>query len=210
MPGSSLWLVPPPDSDLHKALQDLITTHLPSIYPSSSSSSSPPPPNFPPHITLTSSTTTPPTDPQAWLDSIPLSPEEVLAALTVSIRDPLVGTPFFRKLTLACGKTRELCDLAVRCRVAGVEGVEEAEARKWMIASFGPHCSLMYSDLSVEEVEGKLHEVGERVRSAREQYPGSGTARGGSVWLVPTSKGIEDWKPVATRQLHDIKWEWLT
>jgi 2',3'-cyclic-nucleotide 3'-phosphodiesterase len=25
--------------------------------------------------------------------------------------------------------------------------------------------------------------------------------RGGTVWLVPTDKSIEDWKPIATRQL---------
>ncbi|KAK0871702.1 hypothetical protein LTS02_001766 [Friedmanniomyces endolithicus] len=204
MPGSSLWLVPPPDSHLHQALQDLISTHIPSIFPH------PPPPPLTPHLTLTSEVFSSHPHPQLWLDNLTLPPQEILAGLTISIRDVLIGSPLFRKLAMACSKNRELCGLVARCRVAGVEGVEEGEADEWVIARFGPHCSLMYSEVPVDEVEAKLHEVGEKVQYAKERYPDSKAASGGEIWLVPTYKAIEDWKPIAIRQLPEMKWEWLT
>jgi len=66
------------------------------------------------------------------------------------------------------------------------------------------------SEVPVDEVEAKLHEVGEKVQYAKERYPDSKAASGGEIWLVPTYKAIEDWKPIAIRQLPEMKWEWLT
>ncbi|KAK5691202.1 hypothetical protein LTR97_011854 [Elasticomyces elasticus] len=109
---------------------------------------------------------------------------------------------------MACSKTVELDGLAVHCRVAGVEGVEQEAADKWVDESYSPHCSLMYSDASEDHVEEKLTKVNDAIQDVRQQYPDSKTTTGGSIWLVPTFKAIDDWKPVAIRQLPSMKWVW--
>ncbi|KAK3096378.1 hypothetical protein LTR53_019302, partial [Teratosphaeriaceae sp. CCFEE 6253] len=115
MPGFALWLVPPEDSPLYKVLHAMILTHIPSIYPHAS------PARFTPHITLTSDCTLPDDiDQQAWLDSIALP--DNLADLRIHIKGMQREAAYFRKLTLMCEKTATLCELAVRCRAAGVEG----------------------------------------------------------------------------------------
>ncbi|KAK5690297.1 hypothetical protein LTR17_025989 [Elasticomyces elasticus] len=190
MPGSSLWLVPPEDSDLYKAIDNLVIQRLPSIYTNAS------PKRFSPHVTLTSDTISDYADPQEWLDSISLPRDDALASLVVTIKDVQVGKPFFKKLTMACSKTVELCDLAVHCRLAGVEGVEQEAADN--------------SDVSEGHVEAQLTTVDDAIRDARQQYSDSKTTTGGSIWLVPTFKTIDDWKPVATRQLPSMRWVWST
>ncbi|KAK3615621.1 hypothetical protein LTR56_026479 [Elasticomyces elasticus] len=204
MPGSSLWLVPPEDSELYKAIDNLVNQRLPSIYTNAS------PKRFSPHVTLTSDTISDYADPQEWLDSISLPREDALASLVVTIKDVQVGKPFFRKLTMACTKTVELCGLAGHCRVAGVEGVEQEAADKWVDESYSPHCSLMYSDVSESHVAEKLTEVIDAIQDAKQQNADSKTTTGGSIWLVPTFKAIDDWKPVAIRQLPSMRWVWST
>lgn len=79
MPGSSLWLLPPPSHPLHAVLTTLITTTLPTRFPREASAASPrvAPHFFPAHVTLSSGI-----DPavyggddresaQAWLDGLP-------------------------------------------------------------------------------------------------------------------------------------------
>ncbi|KAK5734873.1 hypothetical protein LTR17_008645 [Elasticomyces elasticus] len=190
MPGSSLWLVPPEDSDLYKTIDNLVNQRIPSIYTNAS------PKCFSPHVTLTSDTISDYDDPQEWLDSISLPRDDTSASLVVTIKDVQVGTPFFRKLTMTCSKTVELCDLALHCRMAGVEGVEQEVADN--------------SDVSKSHVAEKLTEVDDAIQDVRQQYPDSKTTTGGSIWLVPTFIAIEDWKPVAIRQLPSMRWVWST
>ena len=157
MPGSSLWLVPPEDSALYKSCHQLITTHIPSLF---SSSLATPPPLFTPHVTLTADTVPPDlfpdsTDPaisaQKWLDSIDLpAPSTTQEGLKVVIQKVQIEGHFFRKLTLRCEKSSQLCELAERCRAhhRGKEGLvggeqKREEVGKWVRESYAPHLSLM-------------------------------------------------------------------
>ena len=139
MPGSSLWLVPPEDSELYKAIHELTVNNIPSIFPNEN------PPGFFPHITLTSNAltdpATEPSDKQDWLDGIPMRGS--IKALKVAIQEVEVGKIFFKKVTMRCDKTHELCQLAAACRAAGVEGVDAEGAEKWVGEQYLPHCSLM-------------------------------------------------------------------
>ena len=68
------------------------------------------------------------------------------------------------------------------------------------------------SDLSREEVLARLDNIKAKIRETRESM-GSDclTARGASIWLVPTFKDVGEWSPIATRELDaDIEWEWKT
>ena len=135
MPGSSLWLVPPVDSDLYKAVHCLILKLVPSVYPIAI------PPRFTPHVTLTADTV--PSDisnPQKWLEGLEL-PE--LDSFKVAIQKAQVGSVFFQKLTMRCEKTPELCQLAGHCRAAGLQQTDAKEARDWIEGNYGPHMSLM-------------------------------------------------------------------
>ena len=126
MPGSSLWLLPPPSTSLTTTLQSLITTSIPSLFPST-------PPSFIPHITLTSNITSIPSDPQVWLDDLVL-PE----LSSIEIQSPKVGHIFFQKLTLACHKSAQLTALAKACREQAVGDDAEVFAE-----GYYPHASLM-------------------------------------------------------------------
>ena len=73
MPGSSLWLLPPPSHPLHSTLQTLIRTTLPAHFPREAASSPQVVPHFfPAHITLTSdiSPETYGADSQGWVDRV--------------------------------------------------------------------------------------------------------------------------------------------
>lgn len=129
MPGSSLWLLPPATSTLTKTLQTLISSSIPSLFPTTS----PPPPDFIPHITLTSHITPTPSDPQAWLDKLSLPDLEAVVIL-----HPVVGEIYFQKLTLACAKSKGLTALAKACREQAVGDDADAFAE-----GYYPHLSLM-------------------------------------------------------------------
>ena len=131
--GSSLWLVPSEDSELYKAIHNLIITKIPSLYPIALS------PHFTPHVTLTANTI--PSDlsePQQWLDRLKARESSKLRVL---IRELDVGEIFFQKLTMNCEKTPELCDLAEHCRAAGLNN--DDDAKSWIQKNYRPHCSLM-------------------------------------------------------------------
>ena len=133
MPGSSLWLVPPPDSALHKTISTLITSTIPSLYPIAL------PPRFSPHLTLTADTVKSSSDdPQKWLDGLDLPVEK----LEIRVKEPQVGQIFFRKLTLRCEKDDALKGLAAACRRAGT-GAGAEEVRRWVEEVYAPHVSLM-------------------------------------------------------------------
>ena len=107
MPGSSLWLIPPPTSDLNRHLQDLITTIIPRHFSNTKTH------DFIPHVTITSNISpslhTP--NPQAWLDSVdlPLTSATIITA-EIEALDP--GDPFFKKLTLRLGKDLSLIHIS--------------------------------------------------------------------------------------------------
>lgn len=139
MPGSSLWLVPPPSHPLHDIITKLISTTIPSLFPASS----PPPPSFSPHLTLTSNIDPAiyGTDPQAWLDSIPFPPARVV------FERVMTQDFYYRRCYLKCA-FEGLRDVAGIARAKGVEGEEavgaktEAWLEEWK-GAFGPHVSLL-------------------------------------------------------------------
>ncbi|KAK3696550.1 hypothetical protein LTR37_017892 [Vermiconidia calcicola] len=195
--GSSLWLVPPEDSQLYKAIDQLIKTTIPSLYPIAI------PPQFTPHITLTADTLSAGSEeeaPQQRLDDLNLSG---LDNFKVTIGEVTVGSIFFQKLTMQCKRTPGLCKLAAYCRGVGLQN--EQEAREWVEKEYRPHASLMYSDLPEHEIQAKLDDVKAKISEAKQ---GAASAKGGAIWLVPTFKDVDDWQPVAKRELPDMEWSW--
>lgn len=140
MPGSSLWLIPPPHSSLYSTLNTLINTTIPATIPPSTKTTTQPPPHFSPHVTLTADTVTPSDDPQQWLDRLSLP--ETAKDLRVQMKEPQVGEIFFRKLTLRCEKNDGLKALAGACRRAGT-GEGSAEVEDWVEGVYAPHLSLL-------------------------------------------------------------------
>lgn len=142
MPGSSLWLTPPPTHPLHAIITKLIETTLPAQFPDTS----PRPPTFAPHLTLTSGID--PSiygdEPQKWLDSIPFP-----AASKVAVRFERVKSQdvFFRRCYIKC-EFDGARDVAAIARARGVEGEDEVgpKTHAWLSEwkeAFGPHVSLM-------------------------------------------------------------------
>ncbi|KAI3395070.1 hypothetical protein diail_1827 [Diaporthe ilicicola] len=202
MPGSSLWLTPSPTHPLHAVITKLIETTLPAHFPDES----PRPPTFSPHLTLTSGID--PSiygdQPQKWLDSIPFPP-----ALKTVVRFEHVKSQdvYFRRCYLECDFDGAR-DVAAIARARGVEGEDDVgpKTRSWLAEwkeAFGPHVSLMYGDVNIDEA--KLREIEESVKRSGVVLGNTshdmGGWEGGVVWLVSTEKGIEDWKPIATRTL---------
>lgn len=142
MPGSSLWLIPPPSHPLHGIISELISQHLPSAFPDVCG------PPFAPHLTLTSNI--PPAlygdQPQAWLDAVPWP-----APGDVQVRLEAVRTEdvFFRRcyLKVAFDGVRGIAGLARARGVNGEDGVVGGgKTEQWLDewkAAFGPHVSLI-------------------------------------------------------------------
>ncbi|KAI6817107.1 hypothetical protein KC340_g14791 [Hortaea werneckii] len=238
--GSSLWLVPPEDSALYRTCHRLITRQIPSLFPGAvppppvfSPHVTLTPDTVPSGLLeqeqqeqgrerrqSTPSSTDPAISAQSWLDELVLpSPTR---ELRVAIQSVQVEGHFFRKLTMQCEKGAQLCELAATCRaahgVAGLldggkqEGAEKLEeAGKWVRECYRPHLSLMYSDLPEDEVRIKLDEVNSKISQAKQANPDSLTAKGAEIWLVPTYKPIEEWQPIAKREVpYGVQWEWQT
>ncbi|KAF2691108.1 2',3'-cyclic-nucleotide 3'-phosphodiesterase [Lentithecium fluviatile CBS 122367] len=197
MPGSSLWLIPPSTHPLHSHLTSLIqqtSKHFSSSH------------LFIPHITLTSeiAPSTYGSDPQKWLDSLSFPRG---GAVQVRFGELASEDIFVRKLYIKVRKEGEgsegLKELAAVARreVEGFAG--EREAGEWVERRWGPHLSLLYHDSpkvdekGLEEVEGTVREKGVRLDGEGEL----GGWVGGRVVLVRTEKAIEDWRPVAERDL---------
>lgn len=67
------------------------------------------------------------------------------------------------------------------------------------------------SDLPEDEVRIKLDEVNSKISQAKQANPDSLTAKGAEIWLVPTYKPIEEWQPIAKREVpYGVQWEWQT
>lgn len=151
MPGSSLWLAPPPASPLARLLAHLIEDAVPGTLaenappttPSTAagSASSAAPMSFAPHVTLTSEI-----EPgayagvgaQAWLDGLPVPS----ARVRVRFRGLGAEGYVFRRFYLRAEKDGTgLGELAAACRAYGVAGGGE-EVLKW-VEEYQPHCSLL-------------------------------------------------------------------
>jgi 2',3'-cyclic-nucleotide 3'-phosphodiesterase len=193
MPGSSLWLIPPPDHPLNPVLSDLVkqtSSHFHSKH------------LFLPHITLTSEI--PPSkhssDPQAWLNSLSFPSKDEVQVKFAKVASEDV---FFRKLYIQCAKSDGLKKLASACR-SEVEGFgEDAKATEWSNDQYNPHLSLMYHDCQQVDAKG-ISEAEALAREAGVDYKGEGELggwTGGRVVLVPTDKSIDQWAPIATRML---------
>ncbi|ETS78729.1 2',3'-cyclic-nucleotide 3'-phosphodiesterase [Pestalotiopsis fici W106-1] len=200
MPGSSLWLVPPPDHPVHRILTKLITQTLPNTFPDVAGSDCP---SFSPHMTLTSNID--PAlygdDPQGWLDGVPWP-----QGRDVSVRFAAVQTQdvYFRRCFVQVGMGDGVADIAALARARGVEGEADQtgpKTRKWLgewAEAFGPHVSLIYGDNPIDDA--KLQEISKVVKEAGIELEGPGW-EGGVVWLVPTDRPINEWKPIATKEL---------
>ncbi|KAK7717800.1 hypothetical protein SLS63_010655 [Diaporthe eres] len=201
MAGSSLWLTPPPTHPLHAVITKLIETTLPAHFPDES----PRPPTFAPHLTLTSGIDPGVygDQPQKWLDSIPFP-----TASNVAIRFERVKTQdfYYRRCYLKC-EFDGAKDVAAIARARGVEGEDEVgpKTQAWLSEwkeAFGPHVSLIgdvaIDEAKLEEVEDAVEESGVKLGETSHEMGGW---QGGTVWLVPTERGIENWKPIATRTL---------
>jgi 2',3'-cyclic-nucleotide 3'-phosphodiesterase len=193
MPGSSLWLLPPKSHTLGSILSDLIDQ---------TSSRFDSPHRFIPHVTITSeiSPSTYSSDAKAWLDSLKLP-----SGSTVQVQFEKLASEdvFVRKLYIKCGKAEGLKKLAVACR-REVEGFEdESKAERWASDKYNPHLSLLYHDCPPVD-EGELSEVEQLVKKAGVSIVGQGELGGwigGRVVLVPTDKPIDQWIPLAKRDL---------
>ncbi|OCL03151.1 2',3'-cyclic-nucleotide 3'-phosphodiesteras-like protein [Glonium stellatum] len=191
MPGSSLWLLPPQSHPLAPLLTTLIKTvsaHFNS------------PHTFVPHVTLTSeiSPSIYEKDPQAWLNSLDFPKAD---DVTVKFERLETSGVFFRKMTIRVAKqgVRPLATVA-RSVVEGYAA--EEQSKKWVEEIFGPHLSLLYADVEVSEESGKEMETVVRETGVSPEGVGElGSWVGGSVVLVPTDMKIEDWNPIAARNL---------
>ena len=158
--NSSLWLVPPSDSALNKTISKLINETLPPLFPEAL------PPQFVPHLTLTASTIPTPSAPEDWLLQLQLLLPD-LSNLAIEVGELHVGDIYFQKLIQLCDKTPELCQLATKCRVFGT-GDHIVETKKWVEGNYKPHVSLVYSDLSPEEMTSKLDRIKDEICKAKE------------------------------------------
>lgn len=203
MPGSSLWLIPPSDSEIQGVLSALITTTIPAQFPELEATQ-----DFPPHLTLTSNVPESVTqnEPQTWLDNLPISLED---SPSVSFQSLDIGQHFFKKLTLSVPKV-PLQNLAATVRAAAVENGDEAAAKRWVDEMYAPHVSLLYADIEIDETKRRrvLQDVADAgIRLANEGFLGASKVKGYDGWnhgrivLVPTWKELKDWTIVAERSL---------
>lgn len=141
MPGSSLWLLPPPTHPLYSKLQTLISSTIPTLlFPPPSSTT---PPSFSPHVTLTSEIN--PSiygdNPQQWLDSLSWPKANGVGIKFEGVRTEDV---FFRRCYLKVRKEDGIKELAALARGEGVlVGKGKEAVREWVDESYMPHCSLM-------------------------------------------------------------------
>jgi 2',3'-cyclic-nucleotide 3'-phosphodiesterase len=193
MPGSSVWLLPPSSHPLNSILSSLIQQTSSRFHSTH---------HFIPHITLTSeiSPSTYSHNPQAWLDELHLPPG---SDVEVKFENLASEDVFVRKLYIKCQKLDGLKKLAVACR-RQVEGFgDEEQAVGWVEEKYAPHLSLLYHDCP--PIDAKR--FSDMVRLAQKHdvdLAGRGELggwSGGRLVIVPTQEPIDQWGPLAERQL---------
>lgn len=127
-PGLSLWLIPPENNDIYKALKNAIDHQVPDALGLSNT------PRFEPHVTLTSRIPKESvgTDPQKWLDEMNLPS---ISGVEVEFQELANGDAFFKKLFIRCGRSESLLRLASTCRVFSSAKIDEAQ--------YDPHVSIL-------------------------------------------------------------------
>lgn len=131
--------MPPADSPLNAACDELICTTLPTLLPAGVQSHP-----FAPHVTLSShipaSTIGP--SPQDFLDTLRLD-DFAKSAVHVHFAGVKKGTAFFKKVYLQCERDAGLVALALRCREVGVLDGHADKAAQWAGSEYDPHFSLV-------------------------------------------------------------------
>ena len=195
--------MPPKGSQIDLLLSRLIIGIVPQRFPELTS-----PVDFSPHLTLTSDIPKEvvETEPQTWLDSLPLN---LTKPPMVKFQSLDVGDIFFKKLTLSA-LLEPLHDVATQMRAAANEGGDALAAERWARDVYAPHVSLLYADLSVHEgtrlaILKSLAEAGIQLEAEsglhEKKQAGFDGWTGGSIILVPTWKDVGDWSPIAERVL---------
>ncbi|GAM84474.1 hypothetical protein ANO11243_024700 [Dothideomycetidae sp. 11243] len=211
MPGSSLWLIPPPNAPFTRSLNTFIAGTVPFRFAPLK------PPSFIPHVTLTSNIPfslhdTVPTDAQVWLDClelpIPAADCDGDDRIVVDLTTLEAGEAFFKKLTLRVAKPNApLEKLAIACRAQGVCSGDFERAREWERAD-SPSSS---ADMPLKEADKKIPALlqdFDRAKAIFKPARDGTVAVSGSVVLVPTDREIDQWKPIARREVPGLVWKY--
>ncbi|KAK9458398.1 2',3'-cyclic-nucleotide 3'-phosphodiesterase [Dipodascopsis uninucleata] len=187
----SLWLSPPDNSPLFRALQDLIDNISEDCFGGAA-------PKFMPHVTLTSQI------------SVELNPKEVVdhaskvisvSDLRIEIADLDYGPIYTKKAFLRIKKTNGLLELAEDSRrvftyLPTLDSAADAEdlAKEWIQFEYDPHISLVYwqePDLD-DDVKSYIEDA------LKELFANTqGSWNGGKVRLVDTSLPVDSWVVLA-------------
>lgn len=204
MPGLSLWFVPREGNPFTKTVQGLISDEIPRQFylPDGKVNT------FAPHVTVTSDIDEKIRDSaQDWLDKLDF-PEfkqehnEVLIELdTVEAEDP-----FFRKCNISVTDNANLRTVCAIGRKAA--GLDEEFAHN--TTKFRPHLSLLYADIDTADVKKKVPlietKIGFHIGDIFACCGGS-LCLGGSLVLVDTTKPIDEWKTIASRETPWVVWK---
>lgn len=206
-PGLSLWLVVAKDDHpFRQSLVELIQSTIPTNFAQGVVKS-----NFEPHVTVVSGIDASSVKhPQAWLDglSLPSDLRKELKEATIELERVEAGDDFFRKVTIAAKEDENLMRLAAVCRQQAAQ-VSEADAKEWAAKEYQPHLSLAYADIAKSEVQKKIPlielQLGWEFGSLFDCCGGT-LAMEAKLALVDTSKSVDEWQILATRQVPWVRW----
>lgn len=206
MPGASLWLLPPANDPATRLLTEIIARDIPVLLDKDALS-------FAPHVTLTSDIDLSGIEnPQRWL-------QELIESQWFDNTDPVIvkfeevdtAQRFTKKVFIRCQKkgaqSASSLKLAAICRHISELCDSEAEAEGWAINEWDPHVSLLYSaidpsSINIEKVTQALTSRGVALgQRPTAEMPSVAGWSGGRIWLVDTSKVINEWAPIAAIDL---------
>ena len=206
---ASLWLVPKDKHPFTTCVQELISDTVPSKFDATSKKHD----DFTPHVTMTSNvdpaTTYEKSSPQEWLDSLPL-PEfkQEYDEVEIELDHLEPGDSYYTKLSIIASHDDNLSKLAAICHREGSQ-MSDADAQKWAKTEYTPHLSLLYADIPKDEIKKKAGlielQLGFAFGSLFDCCGGT-MHMGGNLVLVDTTKPIEEWKPIASRDTPWVLW----
>ena len=200
----SLWLIPHENNPFTKTMQELINDEVPKQFLDKDKIQ-----RFQPHVTVTGDVDIGSKSPQEWLDSLQLpefKPEfdEVILLLDhIEAEDP-----YFRKMNIALEEDANLRKLAATLREQATACPGE-DAEKWAQSEYRPHLSLLYADVPTKDVSNKIALIEMKAQFALGDIfacCGGSLCMGGHLVLVDTSKKVEEWKPIASRETPWAIW----